>query len=140
MNSEFWRLLDHTADLGIEVEGSSLEELFARAGETVFELMVELNTVETTVSRKLVIEGADLPDLWVNYLREVLYLWGGEGLLMKKVDVNQLTDTYLEATLYGEPYDSRKHALMMEIKAVTYHKAEVVRTPEGWKGRVIFDV
>lgn len=138
--NEFWRLLDHTADLGIEVEGPSLEELFARAGEAIFELMVELDTVETAVSRHLVIEGADLADLWVNYLREVLYLWGGESLLMKKVQIINLTETSLEATLYGEPYNSRKHELMMEIKAVTYHQAEVVRTPEGWKGRVIFDV
>jgi len=138
--NEFWRLLDHTADLGIEVEGPSLEELFAHAGEAIFELMVELDTVETAVSRHLVIEGADLADLWVNYLREVLYLWGGESLLMKKVQIINLTETSLEATLYGEPYNSRKHELMMEIKAVTYHQAEVVRTPEGWKGRVIFDV
>lgn len=138
--NEFWRLLDHTADLGIEVEGPSLEELFARAGEAIFELMVELDTVDTAVSRHLVIEGADLADLWVNYLREVLYLWGGESLLMKKVQIINLTETSLEATLYGEPYNSRKHELMMEIKAVTYHQAEVVRTPEGWKGRVIFDV
>jgi SHS2 domain-containing protein len=138
--NEFWRLLDHTADLGIEVEGPSLEELFARAGEAIFELMVELDTVDTAVSRHLVIEGADLADLWVNYLREVLYLWGGESLLMKKVQIINLTETSLEATLYGEPYNSSKHELMMEIKAVTYHQAEVVRTPEGWKGRVIFDV
>ncbi|OPY16399.1 MAG: hypothetical protein A4E74_01866 [Syntrophus sp. PtaB.Bin075] len=138
--NEFWRLLDHTADLGIEVEGPSLEELFARAGEAIFELMVELDTVDAAVSRHLVIEGADLADLWVNYLREVLYLWGGESLLMKKVQIINLTETSLEATLYGEPYNSRKHELMMEIKAVTYHQAEVVRTPEGWKGRVIFDV
>jgi len=138
--SSFWRLLDHTADLGIEVEGSSLEELFTRAGEAIFELMVDLDTVETAESRNLVIEGADLPDLWINFLREVLYLWGGESLLMKKVHVTNLTDTSLEATLDGEPYDSRRHDLNMEIKAVTYHQAEVVRTPEGWKGRVIFDV
>jgi len=138
--SSFWRLLDHTADLGIEVEGSSLEELFTRAGEAIFELMVDLDTVETAESRNLVIEGADLPDLWINFLREVLYLWGGESLLMKKVHVTNLTETSLEATLDGEPYDSRRHDLNMEIKAVTYHQAEVVRTPEGWKGRVIFDV
>jgi len=138
--SSFWRLLDHTADLGIEVDGSSLEELFSRAGEAIFELMVDLDTVETLESRNLVIEGADLPDLWINFLREVLYLWGGEGLLMKKVHVTNLTDTSLEATLDGEPYDSRRHDLNMEIKAVTYHQAEVVRTPEGWKGKVIFDV
>jgi len=138
--NEFWRFLDHTADLGIEVDGSPLEELFTRAGETVFELMVELSTVEKTISRDLVIEGSDLPDLWINFLREVLYLWGGESLLMKKVHVTNLTETSLEATLDGEPYDSRRHDLNMEIKAVTYHQAEVVRTPEGWKGKVIFDV
>ncbi len=136
----YWHLLDHTADLGIEVEGASLEELFSHAGQAVFELMAELDKVETLVSRDLAIEGADLADLWVNYLREVLYLWSGEGLLIKKVNIRQLTDNSLKATLSGEPYDSRKHDLNMEIKAVTYHQAEVVRTKEGWKGRVIFDV
>ncbi len=138
--STSWRLLDHTADLGIEVEGSSLEELFSRAAEAICELMVDPETVETTIRRELAVEGADLADLWVNFLREALYLWGGESLLMKRAAIKKLTDTSLEATLCGEPYNSRRHELIMEIKAVTYHQAEVIRTPDGWKGRVIFDV
>jgi len=138
--SAFWRMIDHTADLGMEVEGSSLEELFACAGKAIYELMAELNTVEIRESRDLTVEGADLADLWVNFLREALYLWGGEGLLIKEVKIRQLSNTSLEATLSGEPYDSHRHTLNMEIKAATYHQAEVVQTPEGWKARVIFDV
>jgi SHS2 domain-containing protein len=138
--SASWQLLDHTADLGMDVEGSSLEEVFACAGRAIFELMAELDAVEIRVSRDLVVEGTDLADLWVNFLREALYLWSGESLLIKKVQIRQISDTALEATLSGEAYDSGRHVLNMEIKAATYHQAEVVRTPKGWKGRVIFDV
>jgi len=138
--SASWRLLDHTADLGMDVEGSSLEEVFACAGRAIFELMAELDAVEIRVSRDLVVEGTDLADLWVNFLREALYLWSGESLLIKEVQIRQISDTALEATLSGEAYDSGRHVLNMEIKAATYHQAEVVRTPKGWKGRVIFDV
>ncbi|SEM09045.1 SHS2 domain-containing protein [Syntrophus gentianae] len=138
--SASWQLLDHTADLGMDVEASSLEELFACAGKAIFELMAELDAVEIRVSRDLVVEGTDLADLWVNFLREALYLWSGEGQLMKEVKIRQISDTALEATLSGEAYDSHRHVLNMEIKAATYHQAEVVRTPKGWKGRVIFDV
>ncbi|OPY16326.1 MAG: hypothetical protein A4E69_00257 [Syntrophus sp. PtaB.Bin138] len=138
--SASWQLLDHTADLGMDVEGSSLEEVFACAGRAIFELMAELDAVEIRVSRDLVVEGTDLADLWVNFLREALYLWSGESLLIKEVQIRQISDTALEATLSGEAYDSGRHVLNMEIKAATYHQAEVVRTPKGWKGRVIFDV
>jgi SHS2 domain-containing protein len=138
--SASWQLLDHTADLGMDVEGSSLEEVFACAGRAIFELMAELDAVEIRVSRDLVVEGTDLADLWVNFLREALYLWSGESLLIKEVQIRQIADTALEATLSGEAYDSGRHVLNMEIKAATYHQAEVVRTPKGWKGRVIFDV
>jgi len=138
--SASWRLLDHTADLGMDVEGSSLEEVFACAGRAIFELMAELDAVEIRGSRDLVVEGTDLADLWVNFLREALYLWSGGCLLIKEVQIRQISDTALEATLSGEAYDSGRHVLNMEIKAATYHQAEVVRTPKGWKGRVIFDV
>lgn len=138
--SASWRLLDHTADLGMDVEGSSLEEVFACAGRAIFELMAELDAVEIRVSRDLVVEGTDLADLWVNFLREALYLRSGEGLLIKDVRIRRLSDTALTATLSGEAYDSSRHELNMEIKAATYHQAEIVRTPKGWKGRVIFDV
>ncbi|OPY88869.1 MAG: hypothetical protein A4E72_01261 [Syntrophus sp. PtaU1.Bin208] len=138
--SASWQLLDHTADLGMDVKASSLEELFACAGKAIFELMAELDAVEIRVSRELAVEGSDLADLWVNFLREALYLWSGESLLIKEVQIRQLSETALQATLSGEPYDASRHVLNMEIKAATYHQAEVVRTPEGWKGRVIFDV
>jgi SHS2 domain-containing protein len=44
------------------------------------------------------------------------------------------------AQLQGEPYDSDKHQLKTEIKAVTYHGLSVEKTVRGWKAKVIFDV
>ena len=45
------------------------------------------------------------------------------------------------AHLHGETIDKRRHTLLTEVKAVTYHRLTVDRTPEGgWRATVLFDV
>jgi SHS2 domain-containing protein len=136
-----YRIFDHTADLGVEIAGFSLEELYAGAALTLFDLLTDLSSVRTGVAREIVVAGEDPADLLVNFLRELLYAWNGEGFLVKRCMIREVSSRRLDALLRGEPFDPARHRILKEIKAVTYHKASVLQTPEGgWTARVVFDV
>ena len=135
-----YKLFDHTADLGVEIYGKTVNELFANAAFSVFDIITELKHVTPTMERQVVVEGEGWEDLLVNYLREILYLFNGEGLLLKEYSILKIGARRLEVMVKGERFDPAKHRINTEIKAVTYHQATVRETPDGWVGRVIFDV
>ncbi len=135
-----YRPIDHTADLGIEVSGKSEKELYRNAGIAVHDMIADLRRVQPREVRKITVEGRDREDLLVNFLREILYLYNGEHWLLKDLTIGRMEEGRIEATLRGEAFDPSRHGLKHEIKAVTYHQAEVKETPRGWKARVIFDV
>ncbi|MBN1545298.1 MAG: archease [Syntrophaceae bacterium] len=140
MTEKPFRLFDHTADLGVEVFGTTEAELFVNAALAVVALSTDPEKITSAEERHFTVEGADSADLFVNYLREVLYLINGEGFLTCEVNLVEIQPHYLSVTVRGERYDTRKHRINKEIKAVTYHQATVEKTATGWKGRVIFDV
>jgi len=135
-----YMLFDHTADLGVEVYGKTVNELFANAAFAVFDILADLSHVSPTVERKVVVDGDGWEDLLVNYLREILYMYNGEGLLLKEFSVLDIDPRHLEGKVAGEPFDPAKHRMNTEIKAVTYHQATVREAPKEWTARVIFDV
>jgi SHS2 domain-containing protein len=138
-----YRVFDHTADLGIEILGQTQADLFSHAAMALSDLLVEevdARKTASTETRTLVIDGADSPDLFVNFLREILYLFNGEGLVLTVCRIAQIDAGRLTADIRCCRYDARKHRVKKEIKAVTYHQAAVVKTAQGWQGRVIFDV
>jgi SHS2 domain-containing protein len=135
-----YRIFDHTADLGMEVTGATLEELYAGAALALFDLLTASDTIRETEERTLDVVGEGPEDLLVNFLRELLYLWNGEGFLVKRCTIREVSPRRLTALLLGEPQDPERHRIQMEIKAVTYHQASVRRTEAGWVARVVFDV
>jgi SHS2 domain-containing protein len=135
-----YRVFDHTADLGVEVSAATLEELYAATAFALFDLLTDLSRVRAGIAREIVVMGEDPVDLLVNFLREVLYLWNGERLLIKTCLVRDLAPQRLEALLRGETFDSGRHRMKQEIKAVTYHQASVCETAMGFVAKVVFDV
>lgn len=138
-----YRIFDHTADLGIEVFGKTRADLFSRAALALFDLIVEGGGAQAKASkeaRKFMLDGADTTDLFVNFLREILYLFNGEGLVVTACHIALMDEGRLTAEIRCTRYDVRIHRVKTEIKAVTYHQAAVVQTDRGWLGRVVFDV
>jgi SHS2 domain-containing protein len=135
-----YTIFDHTADLGMEIYGNTPQELFSHAAFAVFDIMTDLRHVEVTEERQIVVEGDGWEDLLVNYLREILYLFNGERLMLKEYSIKSIDTHRVEATVRGERFDPARHRIHVEIKAVTYHQVAVSDTPDGWRGRVICDV
>lgn len=135
-----YRLFEHTADLGIEIFGQDPGELLENGVFALFDLMTDLKAVRPEKSWRISVEGNAWDDLLVNLLREVLYMAAGEGILLREFSIRDVAKFRVTGFGTGEILDSRRHRMEMEIKAVTYHGLEVVRTKTGWKGRVICDV
>ena len=135
-----YRLFDHTADLGMEFFGDSLEGLFVSAGAGLFDVITDLHQIKAEESFSIEVEGIDLEDLLVNWLRELLYLHQVKRVLLCEFYISALGDTYLKGAVKGEPFDAKRHEIRKEVKAATYHDIEVSEKDGCWTARVIFDV
>jgi len=135
-----YRLIDHTADFGIHVFGTDLKDLFTNAAFAMFDQITIVKDLQPEKGLKIHVTGSDWPDLMVNWLRELLYLWTGKELLVKHIDIQTLSEYNLTATLRIDSYNSDHHEITNDIKAVTYHQIQVNQVAKGWESRIIFDV
>jgi SHS2 domain-containing protein len=135
-----YTLIDHTADLGIRVLAVGLRELFEEAAAAMFDLISDGGRVAAAEVHAMQVRGRDRPDLMVNWLRELLYLWNGDRMLVARTRIDAISEQSLSAQVWTEGFDPGRHELRHEIKAVTYHGIAVRQGDEGWEAVVIFDV
>jgi SHS2 domain-containing protein len=134
-----YRFIDHTADLGIVVRGKDPKRLFRNAARALVDIVVGSKVVRPQATRIIDVKGDDWPDLMVNWLREILYLWNGEAYLVNDVHMMDLSEKGLRAEVALEAYQPDIHAIKTEVKAVTYHQIKVGPTNGEWEAQIIFD-
>ncbi len=134
------RELEHTADVGLEVEAPSLAALFERAALAMLALMIDLAGVEARQRAALAVEADGLEELLRDWLQAVLVRFQAGGFAACEVTIDAIDARQVRATLAGEPIDRARHRLRTEVKAATYHALAVRETPSGWTARFILDV
>ena len=135
-----FREIEHTGDTGIEVDAPARTELFALAALAMARLMVEEEGIEKRERREIEVRGVDDADTLHDLLAAALNLFLIDGFIWSDAAAAEHAGRVL-LTLEGERFDRKRHALLGEIKAVTYHQLSVTRTPAGgWRARIIFDV
>jgi SHS2 domain-containing protein len=132
--------LDHTADAGIIVQATTLEELFARAAWAMFSLLTDVPIIQPRLSTRLSVEATDRPALLVRWLAELNFLHVTRHELYCRFDILSLSDTQLVAEVRGEKVDLTRHSVYTEIKAVTFHGLQIEPMGSGWKAQIIFDL
>jgi SHS2 domain-containing protein len=132
-----YRLIEHTADIGLTASGRTLAEAFASAAHGMFSIMVELRSVRKKESRLVRLNAPDVEMLLFDWLNSLLYYFDVAGMLFREFDVN-LDGNSLQATCHGEKYDPVRHRLKLGVKSATYHTLKV--DPARNRVRVIFDV
>ncbi len=134
-----FRIIEHTADIGIEAYGKTLEEAFENAAKGMFSIMTGGGKIESKIVREIKIPfDMDAEQLLVDWLSELLYIRDVEHLVFGEFDVK--IDKELVGKAYGEEYSIEKHGYGMEIKAVTYHMLEVKKDKKGYVVRCLFDI
>lgn len=132
---------EHTADVGISISCSTLQEVFSEAGIALFELIADrLENVHPEQTVFIRLQQKDRELLLFDWLNQLLYLFETEHWLFSRFDIN-LTDQGLEAKAYGEPCDNQRHPLSHEVKAITYHQLKLQQQSDGgWLAEVIVDI
>jgi SHS2 domain-containing protein len=134
-----YEILEHTADVGIQAEGQSLEEVYAAAGEGVAHLLDAWFPGEGE-PREVYVEGDDRGALLVAWLDELLYLNEVLGLVFGGIDVLSVDERELRATVRAGPAGDRE-VEGVAIKAATFHRLDVSPLPDGsWRATVYLDV
>jgi SHS2 domain-containing protein len=131
---------EHTADLGLRVRASDLNELFAEAGRGLTSVLID-NPDAIRPERQAVInlDGTEIDYLLFDWLNELLYRFESEHWLFAEFQV-AVNDHGLTATVCGEPLTTDRHQPAHEVKAITYHHLKVERTPSDWLAEVIVDI
>jgi len=135
-----YQAIDHTADKGFKVEASSLEELFETSVKGLAKLSRKdlLGNTET-VSQSFIIdvEAEDITGLLVEFLSEILTLSHIHKTVFLKAEIETLDEKRVRAKIYGEKVEYFDE----DIKAVTYHQAEVRQKESGeFETKLVFDI
>lgn len=135
-----FEIISHTADAEIAALGTTLEELFPAALEGMNEMLKPgfcKDAEGGTIEKEVEISAADATLLLVDFLSEILTASHEEKAVFCRAEFKLLDETSLQAVLRG----ARTSAFGRDIKAVTYHKAEIRKNEKGnWETHVVFDV
>lgn len=144
MHCEGFEFLEHTADVYIAAYGASLEQAFENAALASTEVMTDTGKVEPSLEETVEIGAHDLKALLYSWLEELLIRFDTNGILYSRFKINVIEQTEegfrLEARIWGEEFDPEKHPQELGIKAVTYHRMEIIKQPECVTLKFILDV
>jgi len=142
-----YKILEHTADLGLQVWGKTPEELFTEAAQAMMSLYVDPKSVVEKEACPLRVEAGTLEDALHVLLREILSemqvkSWVFSRFQIEKTNISKNCEKtyFLESRLWGEPIDQKRHDICLEIKAVTRHNFYVKRNNPWWEASILFDV
>ncbi|UCB57319.1 MAG: archease [Candidatus Omnitrophota bacterium] len=135
-----YEIIDHTADIGLRAYGKDLKQLFINVARGMFDILAELKNVQAKDKAEIKLEAPNIEELFLSWLRELLYQYNSRGIIFKEFLIDKLSDNSISASAGGEKVDLKRHRLKTEIKAVTYHQLKVQKVKGVWQGEVIFDV
>lgn len=132
------KVLEHTADMRLLVQADTLENLFQAALQGMAELIKNTNEVYSEkIELKVAIESPDNTALLIDFLSEVLTLSHNNNAVFRSVTIDKLTDNKLTGTISGFKTDGFDD----DIKAVTYHEAEIKTNDSGnLETMIVFDI
>lgn len=132
-------LLPHTADLRIKITADSIDELFSSATDALCTVLTGQVAIEDEISASsdFTIESIDLSTLLIDFLNHVLYLSIMNSKCYKLDKIIHLNDNKLHFFISG--FNTK--SFVEDIKAVTYHDAEIIQSDElKYEVTIIIDI
>ncbi|ULC58187.1 archease [Flaviramulus sp. BrNp1-15] len=134
------KYLPHTADIRMLIEGETLQKLFMAGVQGMANILKEdicNHTDELKSKIRIKTSALDYTNLLIDFLSDVLSYTYTNKTIYCKIDVITLEKHNIIADVLGVEIEQ----LDEEIKAVTYHEAEVTKNKNNhWETCVIFDI
>jgi SHS2 domain-containing protein len=141
---ERFEFLEHTADAYVAAYGENLGEAFESAALAMFEVMTEVKKVKPLVEDHVEVRAMDESALLYSWLEALLLKFDIKGLLFSRFKVLELKGTsdglMLKAKIWGEKYDPQRHPQKVGVKAITYHRMEIIKEPGKVTLKFILDI
>lgn len=139
-----FEFLEHTADVYISVNGKTLAEAFENAALAMFEVMTDTEKVNTNIADSVEVLAEDEYALLYNWLEALLVKFETKSMLFSKFEVSSIEETpdgfKVEASVWGEKFDAKKHTQKVGVKAVTYHRMEIIKDLDKVTLEFILDI
>ncbi len=133
-----YKFIDHPSDIGMEVEGRTLRELFINAAKGMLSVISEPTSRSKRFSKKLHLKEDSHEELLHSYLSEILWFITSERFFPIKISIIRLNENTLDAEMEG--FQLKSEEIKREVKAVTYHQLKIIKKGQIWFTRIIFDV
>jgi SHS2 domain-containing protein len=139
-----FEFLEHTADAYIAAYGTDLAEAFENAALAMFDVMTNVEKVSPEVKDSVKVVAEDEYALLYSWLEALLVKFDVNKMLYSKfkvLDLNQTSGGFrLRAEIWGEKFNPEKHAQKVGVKAVTYHRMEIIKEPNKATLKFILDI
>lgn len=135
-----YEVFEHVSDIGLRIYGSSFNELLENAGLALFDQMADLSRVSSVDTFDVSAQGDTVEELFMAWMRELLYIFHGDGYLLKEFEVKEVSKEKVRGIAKGEKIDPDRHLVHGEVKGATYHRLEVKEDGGKWEAKVILDV
>jgi len=139
-----FEFLEHTADILIAAHGQTLEEAFENAALAMFEVITDTTKINPTQKETVEVEAEDEYALLYSWLEALLVKFEVNGMLYSKFKIASLQDApdgfKLKAQVWGEKFNAEKHPQKVAVKAVTYHRMEIIKQHEKVTVEFILDI
>lgn len=127
-----FKILEHTADVGIIATGNSFESALEETAKGMFSLMGNAKKKEKI---EISVERENKDELVVFLLSEILAKAESLDFTPAALKIKSCDDKKISVEIFGE-YKTLKNI----IKAVTFHMLEVKEEQGKWKIQVLFDI
>jgi len=139
-----FEFLEHTADVYIASYGKTMEEAFENAAIAMFEVMTDTQKVKSTLEDSILVKGKDELELLYNWLEILIVNFEVKNRLYSKFKILSLKKNLgfftLSAKIWGEIFDPKKHVQKVGVKAITYHRMEIIKDPNKVTLEFILDI
>ncbi len=135
-----YKVIRRSFELSVKLSSDSLPQLLTDAGFALFDLVVDLSSVETQESVTLEVEGLDNNDLMVNWMRELLYEYQTSGYVFKEFYIREVGAFSVRAEARGEKFDPDRHEEREAIGAVDERLSHVGKMGSQWTAQVGFEL
>lgn len=133
-----YELIPHTADIRLKIEGTTQEELFKAALQGMASILKKGKNLEApTQTKKIDLKAPDQTTLIVDFLSDVLTTSYTHYAIFDEIEFIQLSTTKLSAIIKGIKVIN----FDKDIKAVTYHEANVLKNKNSnLETIIVFDI
>jgi SHS2 domain-containing protein len=139
-----FEFLEHTADVYIAAHGKTLEEAFENAALAMFEVMTDTDKVSPDVEDSVEVEAEDEFALLYSWLEALLVKFETKNMLYSKFKILSIEETSdgfsIKASVWGERFNAEKHTQKIGVKAVTYHRMEIIKDIDKVTLEFILDI